>query len=150
MCVQGGVPAVSAVIAEGSIPAYIVELLSGPQAQEVDPLVASNNSGNSANNPYNARTTVIRELHTKKSDRSCLHVELNIRDSEVTYEAGDHVGLCCDNAPGIVEEAGRILGVPLDTVFSLQIPDGNPDELAAPFPGTYLSGIHVRLMLWLM
>ena len=46
------------------------------------------------------------------------------------------MGLYCETAPGIVEDAGRILGVPLDTVFNLQLPEGNPDELAPPFPGT--------------
>jgi len=134
---QGGTSSTTAVIAEGSIPAYTVQVLSGSQAQQVDPLTASNDSGSSASNPYNARIGVLRELHTKKSDRSCIHVELDIRGSEVSYEAGDHVGLFCENAPGIVEEAGRILGMSLDTVFNLQLPDGNPDELASPFPGKH-------------
>lgn len=128
---------------EGSIPAYTVQLLSGSDAHEADPLKDSNNSGSNANNPYNARIGVLRELHTKKSDRSCLHVEIDIRDCEVQYEAGDHVGLFCENGPGIVQDAGRILGMPLDTVFNLQSPDGNPDELTPPFPGTF-SGAFVH------
>lgn len=132
---EGGPVSTSAVIAEGAIPAYTVQLLSGSDAQEVDPLATSDNSGSSASNPYHARVGVLRELHTKKSDRSCLHLELDIQESEVQYEAGDHVGLFCENAPGIVEEAGRILGMPLDTVFNLQLPDGNPEELTQPFPG---------------
>ena len=87
-CTQGA----TAVLTPGSVPAYTVEVLSGAQAQEVDPLTASNNSGNSANHPYNARIGVLRELHTRKSDRSCLHVELDIQGSGLHYEAGDHVG----------------------------------------------------------
>ena len=51
------------------------------------------------------------------------------------FSAGDHVGLYCENAPGIVEDAGRILGMHLDTVLNLQLPEGNPHELAQPFPG---------------
>lgn len=47
-------------------------------------------------------------------------------------------GLYCENSRQIVEEAGRILSMPLDTVFNLQLPDGNPDELAPPFPGLSL------------
>ncbi|KAL0025321.1 hypothetical protein WJX79_005032 [Trebouxia sp. C0005] len=132
---EGGTPSSSAIMAEGCIPAYTVQLLTGSDAQEADPLKDSNNSGSNANNPYNAQIAVLRELHTKKSDRSCLHVEINIQGSEVQYEAGDHVGLFCENGPGIVEDAGRILGMPLDTVFNLQLPDGNPNELMPPFPG---------------
>ena len=139
LCLQGGAPPSSAIMTEGSIPAYTVQLLTGSDAQEADPLKFSNNSGSNANNPYNARIAVLRELHTKKSDRSCLHVEIDIRGSEVHYEAGDHVGLFCENGPGIVQDAGRILGMPLDTVFDLQLPDGNPNELMAPFPGTFSS-----------
>ncbi len=139
LCLQGGAPPSSAIMAKGSIPAYTVQLLSGSDAQEADPLKDSNNSGSSANNPYNARISVLRELHTKKSDRSCLHVEIDIRGSEVQYEAGDHVGLFCENGPGIVQDAGRILGMPLDMVFNLELPDGNPNELTPPFPGTVCS-----------
>ena len=90
---QGANPqGATAVLTEAVVPAYTVQILSGPQAQQVDPLVDSNNSGSSASHPYNARVGVLRELHTKKSDRSCLHVELDIQGSGMQYEAGDHVG----------------------------------------------------------
>lgn len=48
---------------------------------------------------------------------------------------GLYAGLYGENSPDIVEQAGRILGLPLDAVFNLQLPEGNPDELATPFPG---------------
>ena len=134
MNMQGGV-AVAAVLTESTIPGYTTEILTGPQAKETDPLRDSDNSGTSVSNPFNARIGVLRELHTRKSDRSCIHVELDIQGSGLQYEAGDHVGLLCENGPGIVAEAGRILGIPLDTVFSLQLPEGNPHELTPPFPG---------------
>lgn len=121
---------------ESSIPGYTTQILTGQQAKETDPLRDSDNSGTSVSNPYNARIGVLRELHSRKSDRSCIHVELDIQGSGIQYEAGDHVGLLCENGPGIIEEAGRILGIPLDTIFSLQLPEGNPHELALPFTGT--------------
>lgn len=40
-----------------------------------------------AKNPFLAQITVNRELH-KGGDRSCLHVELDISDSKMRYEAG--------------------------------------------------------------
>lgn len=40
-----------------------------------------------AKNPFLAQITVNRELH-KGGDRSCIHVELDISDSKMRYEAG--------------------------------------------------------------
>ena len=109
----------TAVLTEGAVPAYTVQVLSGSQAQEVEPLSASSdNRGTSASHPYSARIGVLRELHTRKSDRSCLHVELDIQGSGIQYEAGDHVGEfakvflgaravfyvgCCSSGVGLAE-----------------------------------------------
>ena len=47
----------------------------------------------------------IRELHTKRSPRSCMHVELDLRSAAKTsllhtqYEAGDHAALLSENEP---------------------------------------------------
>ena len=47
----------------------------------------------------------IRELHTKRSPRSCMHVELDLAQAAKTsllhtrYEAGDHVALLSENDP---------------------------------------------------
>ncbi len=42
------------------------------------------------------------------------------------------VGVSPENGPDVVERAARALGFPLDTVFRLRVPDGNPHQLAAP------------------
>ena len=41
--------------------------------------------------PFLSQISVLRELHTSESDRSCLHVELDVSGSNIIYEAGDHV-----------------------------------------------------------
>ena len=84
------------------------------------------------------RVLVNRELHTAQSERSCLHVELDISGSGLTYEAGDHVGILPNNDPALVEEAAALLGQPLDTVFNLAVPVGNPNDLSTPFKGARL------------
>ena len=61
---------------------------------------------------------VIRELH-KGGDRSCMHVEMDITDSRLSYVAGDHVAMFPVNDPQIVERIGELLGVDLDTVSTL-------------------------------
>ncbi|GFO34081.1 NADPH--cytochrome p450 reductase [Plakobranchus ocellatus] len=83
-------------------------------------------------NPYLAPITVNRELH-RGGDRSCMHIELDISESKIRYETGDHVAIYPINNPEIVEKIGKRLEVDLDEVFSLT----NVDEDASkkhPFP----------------
>ena len=54
-----------------------------------------------------------------------MHVELDITGSRLSYVAGDHMALFPVNNPQDVESIGRLLGVDLDTVFSLQVIDSN-------------------------
>lgn len=84
--------------------------------------------------PFNARVAVVRELHSAASDRSCVHVEIDVSQSSIKYEHGDHVGVYSQNSDRAVELAAFVLGLPLDTVFSLQIPQGANDQLHEPFP----------------
>ena len=81
------------------------------------------------------RVLVNRELHSQQSDRSCLHVELSLEGTGLSYETGDHVGILPSNDAALVEEAARLLGVPLSTVFSLSVPEGNPGDLKPAFVG---------------
>jgi NADPH-ferrihemoprotein reductase len=83
-------------------------------------------------NPFLAPVLVNRELH-KGGDRSCMHIELDITDSKIRYETGDHVAIYPINDAEIVERLGKRLEVDLDTVFVLT----NLDEDASkkhPFP----------------
>ena len=125
----------TAITATSSLAAYNVEVLTGSH-KETDPLAGSDGSGVGANHPYAARIAVIRELHSRKSDRSCLHVELDTTGSGVSYEAGDHVALFAQNGPAVVKEVGQRLGVPLETLITLRVPEGSTQgKLSAPFPG---------------
>jgi NADPH-ferrihemoprotein reductase len=83
-------------------------------------------------NPYLASVTVNKELHTG-GDRSCMHIELDITGSKLSYVAGDHLAVFPSNELRQVDRIGELLGVDLDTVFSLT----NVDEEATkahPFP----------------
>lgn len=83
-----------------------------------------------AHNPYVARVTGRKELHSG-GGRSCLHVEIDLSGSNITYEAGDHLAIFPENSPAVVAAAAKALRVPLDTVFTLTPVPGLP----APFPG---------------
>ncbi|BFZ18903.1 hypothetical protein BsWGS_21942 [Bradybaena similaris] len=83
-------------------------------------------------NPYLAPVTVNRELH-KGGDRSCMHIELDISESKIRYETGDHVAVYPINDTEIVEKIGKRLDIDLDALFMLT----NLDEDASkkhPFP----------------
>ncbi|XP_039300847.1 NADPH--cytochrome P450 reductase-like, partial [Nilaparvata lugens] len=83
-------------------------------------------------NPYLAPITVNRELH-KAGNRSCMHIEFNIEGSRMRYDTGDHCAVYAKNDDENVEKLGKLLGVNLDTLFTLT----NTDEDSSkkhPFP----------------
>ncbi|XP_054166499.1 NADPH--cytochrome P450 reductase-like [Oppia nitens] len=82
-------------------------------------------------NPFLAPVSVNRELY--KSDRSCLHIELDLTNSKLRYEAGDHVAVYPKNDTSLVNKIGELLDINLDTIISLK----NMDEDSSkkhPFP----------------
>lgn len=58
---------------------------------------------------------------------------------QVQYDTGDHVAVLPENGPETVAAAAAMLGLPLDTVFQLRLPPGNPQQLSLPFPGAHFS-----------
>ena len=69
-------------------------------------------------NPFLSQVQVIRELHNG-GDRSCMHVEMNISGSKLSYVAGDHVAIFPINDTQMVERIGELLQRELDTCFTL-------------------------------
>eukprot|EP00878_Enallax_costatus_P012884 GHUV01013453.1.p1 GENE.GHUV01013453.1~~GHUV01013453.1.p1 ORF type:complete len:518 (+),score=136.11 GHUV01013453.1:949-2502(+) len=112
---------------------YRVEVLS--DAQEAPPF--PDGFGQSAHDPYWATVTEVRELHTAASERSCVHVEIDISNNrQLRYETGDHVGIHARNEDSVVSAVAAALGLPLETVFVLHTDgEGASGDLDPPIPG---------------
>jgi len=63
-----------------------------------------------AHNPYIAPIAESKELFTVK-DRNCLHMEIDVSKSNITYTTGDHVAVWPTNAGAEVDRFIRILGL---------------------------------------
>ncbi|KIZ02441.1 NADPH-cytochrome P450 reductase [Monoraphidium neglectum] len=117
-------------------PEYEVEILEGPVAKSAMAAPFRSGSGTSAASPFIATISEVRELHTAASDRSCVHVEIDISGAKgLSYATGDHVAIYAENSPEVVEEVAGLLGLPLDTVFKLAKPEDGSSSLAEPLPG---------------
>ena len=75
----------ASVLLPAAVPAYAVRVLTGAEAVEAARLLPGDGRGTGvgAGSPFTARVLDARELHGAGSDRSCLHVELDITGSQV-------------------------------------------------------------------
>ena len=94
--------------------------------------------------PYACPIKSCKELHTNKSDRSCVHVEFDISQCKgLTYEIGDHLGVFAENAPDVVDRVCKLLKVSKQTPMELVRREDAPKSLLPVFPGPISVGIAV-------
>ena len=93
-------------------------------------------------NPYMAPVNVNRNLISNESDRWCMHIELDIKDSRIRYDAGDHVALYPKNDGNLIQRIGEILDIDLDTVFTMRATDEDATRKNPfPCPTTYKTAL---------
>ena len=63
-------------------------------------------------------------MHGPSSERSCMHIEFDISNSNMRYEAGDHLGVFPVNDSELVKKIGALCNANLDTIFTLTNTDG--------------------------
>lgn len=87
-----------------------------------------------AKNPYAAPVAVARELFHDEAGRNCIHVELDIAGSGVTYQHGDHVGVWPSNPDVEVERMLGVLGLTSKRNTAVAIESLDPQLAKVPFP----------------
>lgn len=93
-------------------------------------------------NPYLAPIAVNRNLHSLDSDRYCMHIELDISESRIRYDAGDHVAVYPTNDVTLVDRIGELLNLNLDTVFTMKnLDEDSTKRTPFPCPTTYRTAL---------
>lgn len=93
-----------------------------------------------ARNPYPAVVTESYELFTKgAAERNCTHVELSLKDTGITYQHGDHLGVWPVNPEPQVERMLAVLGLTdkKDQVIDIKSLDPQLAKVPFPVPTTY-------------
>ncbi|XDG09482.1 hypothetical protein ABKA04_009097 [Annulohypoxylon sp. FPYF3050] len=98
-----------------------------------------------AHNPYIAPIAESKELFSVK-DRNCLHLEVDISGSNLTYQTGDHIAIWPTNAGHEVDLLLGILGLEdkKDTVISVKALEPTA-KVPFPTPTTYDAIIRYHL-----
>ncbi|EIW81299.1 cytochrome P450 oxidoreductase [Coniophora puteana RWD-64-598 SS2] len=92
-----------------------------------------------AKNPYASPVKAARELFQVGGERNCVHMELDIEGSGITYQHGDHVGVWPLNPDVEVDRLLCILGLTekKDTVINVESLDPALAKVPFPVPTTY-------------
>nr|6J79_A Chain A, Heme oxygenase 1,NADPH--cytochrome P450 reductase [Rattus norvegicus]6J79_B Chain B, Heme oxygenase 1,NADPH--cytochrome P450 reductase [Rattus norvegicus] len=94
-----------------------------------------------AKNPFLAAVTANRKLN-QGTERHLMHLELDISDSKIRYESGDHVAVYPANDSALVNQIGEILGADLDVIMSLNNLDEESNKKHPfPCPTTYRTAL---------
>ncbi|EJD40901.1 cytochrome P450 oxidoreductase [Auricularia subglabra TFB-10046 SS5] len=94
-----------------------------------------------AKNPFAAPITKAYELFSAGGDRNCVHVELNIEGSGITYQHGDHLGVWPSNPEVEVDRLLWVLGLGekerREQVIGIESLDPALAKVPFPVPTTY-------------
>ena len=104
--------------------------------------------GNAQKGPYNAQNPYIapiessRELFTVK-DRNCLHMEIDVSGSNMSYTTGDHIAIWPTNSGREVDRFIKVMGIESERNDVINV---RPIELTAkvPFPSPTTYEVVVR------
>ena len=98
-----------------------------------------------AHNPYIAPIVESSEIFTVK-DRNCLHMEIDISGSNMSYQTGDHVAVWPTNAGKEVDRFLSVLGLSEKRHMVINVKGLDPTAVAKfPSPTTYDAAVRYHM-----
>lgn len=98
-----------------------------------------------SHNPYIAPIVESRELFTVK-DRNCLHMEIDVRGTNLNYETGDHIAIWPTNAGREVDRFINVLGLSGKRHNVISVKGLDPTaRVPFPTPTTYDAAIRYHM-----
>lgn len=104
----------------------VEEWVSSQQAQptaapssQTAPVTAPVISAFGKNNPFPARLLTNQKITGKHSQKDVRHIELDLSDSGLTYQAGDALGVWFENDPALVAEILSVLSLSGEEIIEL-------------------------------
>jgi NADPH-ferrihemoprotein reductase len=91
----------------------------------------------SSHNPYIAPIVASREIFTTK-ERNCLHMEVSLEGSGLSYQTGDHLAVWPTNADREVDRLFKVLGMEEKRTTVIKVSSTDPTtKIPVPTPTTY-------------
>jgi NADPH-ferrihemoprotein reductase len=91
----------------------------------------------SSHNPFIAPIVKSREIFTTK-ERNCLHMEVSLEGSGLTYQTGDHLAVWPTNADREVDRLLKLLGIIDKRYTVIKVTSTDPTtKIPVPTPTTY-------------
>lgn len=98
-----------------------------------------------ANNPFIAPISESKELFTAK-DRNCLHMEISVAGSNLSYTTGDHIAIWPTNAGKEVDRFLTVLGLASKRHTVIAVKGLDPTaKVPFPSPTTYDAAVRYHL-----
>ena len=82
--------------------------VAAPQAAAA---TAAKESQYNKNNPFEATLITNQKITGRQSDKDVRHFEIDLSGSDLHYQAGDALGIWCENDPALVAEVLQLLGI---------------------------------------
>ncbi|KAJ1497098.1 hypothetical protein HMI55_005680 [Coelomomyces lativittatus] len=88
----------------------------------------------SCKNPFYAKLTQSTYCFQEDAERQCLHLELDMKGSNLNYSHGDHVLVYPSNSMEAVEALAQAARLDLSLIFTMKTRDPSMTKRKYPFP----------------